>query len=128
MDIAVSPKTARRQGATKEHILYGSATEEQRSRRAVFGETLRAEVLLDCGFVAPPVQIPADMAARRSAPLSLGMVSEGAPFAESDGKCAELRQRAKGESPSWGYSLVLNFMAAMASSDPQPPKLMGGPW
>ncbi len=127
MDIAVSPKTARRQGATKEHILTDLRLRRTKSR-AVFGKTLRAEVLLDCGFVASPVQIPADMAARRSTPLSLGMVSEGAPFAESDGKCAELRQRAKGESPSWGDSLVLNFMAAMASSDPQPPKLMGGPW
>src|SRR5580658_9676127 len=80
MDIAVSPKTARRRGSprsraallcsdsTKEHILHGSATEEQRSRRAVFGETLRAEVLLACGFVAPRGQITADMPARRFAP------------------------------------------------------------
>jgi hypothetical protein len=44
MDIAVSPKMARRQGVTKEHVLHGPATKEQRSRRAIFGETLRAEI------------------------------------------------------------------------------------
>jgi hypothetical protein len=33
---------ARRQGATKEHILHGSVTEEQRRRRAIFIATLRA--------------------------------------------------------------------------------------
>ena len=46
MAAAVSPKTARRRGVTREHILHGSVTEEQRSRRAVFGETLWAEALL----------------------------------------------------------------------------------
>jgi len=33
---------ARRQGATKEHILHGSGTQEQRRRRAIFIATLRA--------------------------------------------------------------------------------------
>ena len=66
MDIAVSPKTARRQGVTKENILHASSTEEQRSRRAVFGETLRAEGLLAWFVVAPRLQIAADMRARRS--------------------------------------------------------------
>ena len=59
----------------KEHIFYGSATEEQRSCRAVFGETLRAEVFLACGFVAPRGQIAADMAARRSAPQAKNPLS-----------------------------------------------------
>jgi hypothetical protein len=36
MDTAISSKTGRRQGATKENILYGSSTEEQRSRRPGF--------------------------------------------------------------------------------------------
>ena len=88
MGFAVSPKTARRQGVTKEnevrvsarlvlgkltcraweaHALHGSSTEKQRSRRAVFGETLRAEALLPRFIVAPRSQIPADMLARRSA-------------------------------------------------------------
>ena len=57
MDIAVSSKMALRQGATKEHVHPGPATEEQRRRRAIFDETLRAEVLLACGFVAPRAQI-----------------------------------------------------------------------
>jgi hypothetical protein len=45
------------------HLFYcavsrqGSVTEEQRSRRAVFGETLRAEGLLPWVFVAPRFQI-----------------------------------------------------------------------
>ena len=56
----------RRRGVTKEHILYGYATEEQQSRRAVFDETLRAEVLLTSFFVAPRLQIATDMLARRS--------------------------------------------------------------
>jgi hypothetical protein len=47
--------------------LYGSSTEEQRSRRLVFDETLRAEVLLSLCFVAPRSQIPVDMLPRRSA-------------------------------------------------------------
>ena len=79
MDIDVSPKTARRRGSpqeraalvcsdlTKEHTRQRSATEEQRSRRAVFGETLRAEALLARFVVAPRFLIPADMRARRSA-------------------------------------------------------------
>jgi hypothetical protein len=67
MDIAVSPKTVRRRGVTKENTLHGSLTEEQRSRRAVFGETLRAEALLARFIVAPRFQITADMRARRSA-------------------------------------------------------------
>jgi len=48
--------------STKEHIQHGSVTEEQRSRRAIFDEILRAEGLLDCGFVAPRGQIHSDMA------------------------------------------------------------------
>ena len=67
MDIAVSSKTMRRRGETKENILYGSSTEEQRSRRVVFDETLRAEALLVLCFVAPRLQITADMLPRRSA-------------------------------------------------------------
>ena len=67
MDFAVSSKTMRRRGETMENILYGSSTEEQRSRRVVFDETLRAEALLVLGFVAPRSQIPADMLRRRSA-------------------------------------------------------------
>ena len=39
MDIAVSPRMARRRGATKEHVRLGPVTEEQRSRRAIIGET-----------------------------------------------------------------------------------------
>ena len=57
MDIAVSPGMARRRGATKEHVLYGPVTEEQRSRRAIIGETLRAEAFLSCGLVARRVQV-----------------------------------------------------------------------
>ena len=68
MATAVSPKTARRRGVTREHVLGGAMTEEQRSRRAVFGETRRAEGLLPLDFVAPPPQIAADMLRRRSAP------------------------------------------------------------
>jgi hypothetical protein len=67
MNIAVSPKKARRRGVTKEHIREGSVTEEQRSRRAFIGETLRAEALLTWVFVAPRSQIHSDMLARRSA-------------------------------------------------------------
>ena len=57
MDIAVLPKMARRQGGTKEHVRHGPVTEEQRSRRAIIGETLRAEAFLSCGFVARRVQV-----------------------------------------------------------------------
>ena len=57
----------RRRGVTKENILYGSSTEEQRSRRVVFDETLRAEALLVLSFVAPRSQIAADMLPRRFA-------------------------------------------------------------
>jgi hypothetical protein len=67
MDTAVSSKTGRRRGATKENTLYGSLTEEQRSRRPVFDETLWAEVLLSLCFVARRSKIPADMLPRRSA-------------------------------------------------------------
>ena len=67
MNTAVSLKTGRRRGATKENTLYGSLTEEQRSRRLVFDETLRAEVLLSSCFVAPRSQIPWDMLPCRSA-------------------------------------------------------------
>ena len=67
MDTAVSSKTGRRRGATKENTLYGSSTEEQRSRRLVFDETLRAEVFLSLCFVAPRSQIPWDMLPRHSA-------------------------------------------------------------
>ena len=77
MDTAVSSKTGRRQGATKENILYGYSTEEQRSRRPVFDETLRAEVFLALGFVAPRLQIHADMLARRSAPKAKNPLSGG---------------------------------------------------
>ena len=69
MDIAVSSRMARRpafaarlrrggRGVTKEHVLYGPVTEEQRSRRAVIGETRRAEALLTRDFVARRVQVP----------------------------------------------------------------------
>jgi len=47
---------ARRQDATKEHVLHGPATEEQRRRRAIFGETLRAEVFFSDGLVARRAQ------------------------------------------------------------------------
>ena len=67
MDIAVSSKTGCRQGATKENILNGSSTEEQRSRHPVFDETRGAEVLLDLCFVAPRSQIHEDMLPRRFA-------------------------------------------------------------
>ena len=67
LDIAVSPRTARRRGVTKENTPRGSLTEEPRSRRAVFGETLRAEALLARFIVAPRFQIPADRRARHSA-------------------------------------------------------------
>ena len=80
MDTAVSSKTGRRRGATKENIFHGSSTEEQRRRRPVFDETLRAEVFLTLRFVAPRSQIHADMLARRFArkaknPLSGGVQS-----------------------------------------------------
>jgi len=65
MDIAVSSKTGRRRGATKENILYGSSTEEQRSRRPVFDETLRAEFFLS--FVASMSKKRPDMLPRRFA-------------------------------------------------------------
>jgi hypothetical protein len=41
---------ARRRGATKEHVRLGPVTEEQRSRQAIIGETLRAEAFLSCGL------------------------------------------------------------------------------
>jgi len=50
-----------------EHTRQRSGTEEQRSRRAVFGETLGAEGLLFWVIVAPCLQILKDMRARRSA-------------------------------------------------------------
>ena len=46
---------------------YGSSTEEQRSRRPVFDETLRAEVFLSLCFVASRSQILEDMLPRRFA-------------------------------------------------------------
>ena len=67
VDIAVFPKRARRRGVTMEHTRQRSGTEEQRSRRAGFGETLRAEALLPWGFVVRRVQIHQDMPAPRSA-------------------------------------------------------------
>ena len=67
MDTAVSSKTGRRRGVTRENILHGYLTEEQRSRRPVFDETLRAEALLALFFVAPRSQILADMLPRRFA-------------------------------------------------------------
>ena len=57
MDIAVTPQMARRRGVTKEHVLSEPVTKEQRSRRAIWGETLRAEALLAWFFVAPRSQI-----------------------------------------------------------------------
>ena len=75
MGIAVSPRTARRRGVTKENTPRGSLTEEQRSRRAVFGETVRAEALLARFLVTPRFHILGDMRARRSAnqaKISLG--------------------------------------------------------
>jgi hypothetical protein len=36
----------------KEHVRRGPVTEEQRSRRAILGETVRVEAFLSCGFVA----------------------------------------------------------------------------
>jgi len=98
MDTAVSSKTGRRRGATKEsamrdsaqlksghltgraweaYILYGSSTEEQRSRRPVFDETLRAEVFLALCFVAPRSQIHSDMLARHFAPKAKNPLSGG---------------------------------------------------
>jgi hypothetical protein len=68
MDIAVSSKTSRRQGVTKEHGQNGPVTEEQRSRRAVFGETPWAGALLARVFVALRSQIAADMLARHVLP------------------------------------------------------------
>ena len=67
----------RRQGARRENIPGGSSTDEQRSRRLIFGETLRAEVLLALGFVAPPSQIASDMLRRRFAPKSKIPLSGG---------------------------------------------------
>ena len=46
--------------AWKAHILHGYSTEEQRSRRPVFDETLRAEVFLPLCIVAPRSQIRLD--------------------------------------------------------------------
>ena len=46
--------------AWEAHIPGGSSTEEQRSRRPVFDETLRAEVFLALRFVAPRSQILED--------------------------------------------------------------------
>jgi hypothetical protein len=98
MDTAVSSKTGRRRGATKEsamrdsarlksghltgraweaHIPCGSLTEEQRSRRPVFDETHRAEVFLALRFVAPRSQIRSDMLPRRSAPKAKNPLSGG---------------------------------------------------
>jgi len=77
MDTAVSSKTERRRGETTENILHGSSTEEQRSRRPVFDETLRAEVFLVLGLVASRLQIHSDMLARRSAPKSKNPLSSG---------------------------------------------------
>src|SRR5258708_2387244 len=51
MDTAVSSKTGRRRGETRENIRHGYLTEEQRSRRSVFDETLRAETILPLFFV-----------------------------------------------------------------------------
>jgi hypothetical protein len=53
MDTAVSFKTARRRGVTKENIPRGSLTEEKRSRRRVFNETLGIELLI-AFLYAPP--------------------------------------------------------------------------
>ena len=63
--------------AWEAHIPCGSSTEEQRSRRPVFDETLRAEVFLALCFVAPRSQIRADMLARRSAHKSKNPLSGG---------------------------------------------------
>src|ERR1700740_1413740 len=82
MDTAVSSKTGRRRGASAsarapENILHGSSTEEQRSCRPVFDETLRAEVFLALCFVAPRSQIHSDMPPRRSAHKSKNPLSGG---------------------------------------------------
>ena len=76
MDTAVSSKIERRRDAAGEHQ-NGSSTEEQRSRRPVFYETLWAEVLLDLCFVAPRSQIHADMLPRPSAHKSKNPLSGG---------------------------------------------------
>ena len=52
--------------AWEAHLPRGLSTDEQPGRRPIFGETLRAEVLLPLRFVAPPSQIPADMLRRRT--------------------------------------------------------------
>ncbi|HVY71739.1 MAG TPA: hypothetical protein VHH73_17540 [Verrucomicrobiae bacterium] len=77
MNTAVPPKTARRRDVTREHIQKGYVIEAQRSRRAVFGETLWAEVPLPLGFVAPPAQILEDMLRRRFAPKARVPLSGG---------------------------------------------------
>ena len=63
--------------AWEAHIPCGSLTEEQRSRRPVFDETLRAEVFLALCFVAPRSQIHSDMLPRRSAHKSKNPLSGG---------------------------------------------------
>jgi len=83
MDTAVSSKTERRRGATREPAMAGPCrfrgcgAEEQRSRRPAFDETLRAEVFLALGVVAPRSQIHADMLARRFAPKAKKPLSGG---------------------------------------------------
>ena len=67
MNAAVSPERGRRQGARKEHPRQWAVTDEQRGRRPLSGETLRAEVLLALFFVAPQLQTAAGMRLRRSA-------------------------------------------------------------
>src|SRR6516165_5767693 len=47
----------RRQGARSEEYPQRSLSDEQRSRRLIFGETLWTEALLSLGFVAPRFQI-----------------------------------------------------------------------
>jgi hypothetical protein len=65
MDTAVSPKMRRRQGVRRENIPGGSSTDEQRNRRLIFAETLRAEALLNLGFVTSRLQIFSDMLPRK---------------------------------------------------------------
>ena len=63
--------------AWEAHIPCGSSTEEQRSRRPVFDETLRAEVFLSLCFVAPRSQIHSDMLPRRFAHKAKNPLSGG---------------------------------------------------
>jgi hypothetical protein len=77
MNVAVSPERGRRQGVTMEHPRQRAVTEEQRSRRSLSGETLRAEVFLNLFFVAPQLQTHQGMRLRRSSNKSKNPLSGG---------------------------------------------------